>query len=200
MCWLSSFSSTKPATVTARCGITQYRMADQRGLDGRDRKAGGYQKYRERDDEARKMPAQHDGEARADARQHRSRPPHRLMVGREIENDAEAVADREPRQEMRGSDLLGHPLAKFCGREKAEPRPGHARRSRRSADGPSGRPALEQITCSRPGYATVACGTWPGLWRTPHEAPPETFAQVSRRPTVRLNTSRSGVASLSGQK
>ena len=30
--------------------------------------------------------------------------------------------------------------------------------------------------------------------------PPETFAQLSRRPTVRLNTSRSGVESLSGQK
>jgi Competence protein len=46
----------------------------------------------------------------------------------------------EPGQKMRDSDLLGHPLAKFCGREKPETRPGQARRSRRAADGPSGRP------------------------------------------------------------
>ena len=121
------FQFDKAGDRYARCGIAQHRMADQRGLDGRDRKARGYRKYDERDDEAWKMAAQHDGEARADACQCGARPPHRLMVGREIEDDAEAVADREPGQKMRDSDLLGHPLAKFCGREKPETRPGQAR-------------------------------------------------------------------------
>ena len=53
-------------------------------------------------------------------------------------------------------------------------------------------------------YASEARAGWRGRVCTTAETdfypPPDTLAQVSRSPTVRLNTSRSGVESRSGQK
>ena len=93
-----------------KTGIAQHRMLDHGGLHRGGGKARGDGESKKSDDESGQMPAQQHGADAADGGQRRPRPPRRLPLGAEIDDDAKTVSDREPRQQAVGGNLGGGPL------------------------------------------------------------------------------------------
>ena len=101
----------------------QHRMFDHGGFHRGGGETRGDGENKKADDESDQMPAQHDGADAADRRQCRRRPPGRLAIGGEIDDDAKAVGDREPRQQPIGGYFLGRPLPQLRLGDEVRPRP-----------------------------------------------------------------------------
>jgi hypothetical protein len=116
-------------------GITQKRMIDQRGLEGGDSEAGADGRNAECDHEGDRT-AQHRHD-RGDDGERRSRPPRRFMLGGEVEDNARAERDGEPRQQATGADLGQRPFADARGNGEFGLRPNPVPRTPRPPDRPS---------------------------------------------------------------
>ena len=140
-------------------GETQHRMIDASGLDGGDRKARRNSENAERYHKADMSASQHDGARRTNRRQRQRRPPGRLTLGREVDNDAKTVGDREPRQQPSRGDFLQRPVADACRNGEVEARPGRtprcaprrAPRRTHAAD----RPGFFACRCTAFGFAVL---------------------------------------------
>jgi hypothetical protein len=86
-------------------------MIDQRRLERRDGEAGRYGEEAQRGHEGDWAAAQKHSRDRGDNGRRTSRPPRRLMVSREIKDNAGAEGDGEPRQQAAGADLHCRPRA-----------------------------------------------------------------------------------------
>lgn len=216
----SSRASTKPAisafqaavcstgcAIRARFAVAARKPADAAATASASGKATARLR-------ARTAPATHEERSR--------RPRLGLPVGGEVQNDPEAEGDGEPGNEPPGSDVGQRPRAQAfadrVGKTSKPVRPRH----RLAAGGrpprcfPSARDTVIDH-CAVPPDARATSPVAmlhrprPVHWGGPrnshgasHEGQgpfaPDTFAQVSRSPTVRLNTSLPGCESWSGQK
>jgi len=91
---------------------------NQGGLERRDGKTQSDAEKAERDDMGHDLPAKEHCTKRAGCGRHRGGPKRRLALRREVENDASAIGDREPRQESPGSQFLRSLFADARGRTK----------------------------------------------------------------------------------
>jgi len=182
---------------------TQHRMADQRGLERHNCKAQSDAEEAKRDHVRHDLPAQQQCAKCKHRGRYGSRLHRRLALRREVKNDAGAVSDSEPRQQPAGCEFLRGPL-----NPAAPGFPPYVLLPRRQKPPARfGRKAkIIPITGAQPAAVEKARNQLiVGLTRGSADQPPAaalapTLAQVSRNPTVRLNTSRPGVESASGQK
>src|SRR4029077_2960797 len=113
----------KPRDGHARSWVMQHRVRDHGGFHRGGGKARGDGENKKTDDESDQMPTQQDGADAADRRQCRRRPPPRLALGGEIDDDAEAVGGGQPRQQAVRGNFLGGPLPQLRFWSEARPRP-----------------------------------------------------------------------------
>ena len=133
-------------------------------LQRSSRKAGGDGGKAERDRKAERPPARRKTGANTGNRQRDRRPYRRLTVGGEIDDDAEAEGDRQPRQQPARRDFGQCPLRK----QPAKP------------GGPIGQPARQQqpgppprgVDLGRPGF-----GPCPRSLGVGHDACPDAQLQ-----------------------
>ncbi len=107
----------------ARGRIMQHRVLDHGGFHRRGGKAGGDGENKKADDQSGQMSAQQYRAGRADRGKRRRRPPCRLTLRGEIDDDAKAVGDREPWQQAIGGNFLRRPLPQLCGEGEIGARP-----------------------------------------------------------------------------
>jgi len=178
-------------------------MADQRGLERHNCKAQSDAEEAKRDHVRHDLPAQQQCAKCKHRGRYGSRLHRRLALRREVKNDAGAVSDSEPRQQPAGCEFLRGPFTNARRRTElgASPicAPARARFGRKAK-------LHIPITGAQPAAVEKARHQLiVGVTRGSADQPPAaalapTLAQVSRNPTVRLNTSRPGVESASGQK
>src|SRR5262249_545161 len=153
-------------------------------------------------------------------------PGRRLLLGREVEDDADAERDGKPRHEPARRDICLRPVAQALGKAAPQLRKARRPRQRRPAAGSPGPPYLHAaaraarsrhdadfppaVRVAGLGYTNgdACAGRFRTLWRIGkgplaarefQDFAAETLAHVSRRPTVRLKTSRPGLESGSRQ-
>jgi hypothetical protein len=195
-------------------------MRDPRGFPGRGRKTSRHRRDHHGDGEYL-LPAQQERRQAKPDRQGNGNGGDRLTLRGEIESDAGAECDGHPGQQSPGTRLGAKPRPELLDESRpcTEPGWGEASRPRRIPRRPSagvalrpaGRPARlchPSTPCDPQGVVRLPEAVTPGIaermqniWgKSPHTLPPTSFAKVSRRPMVRLNTGWSGVESLSRTK
>ena len=168
-------------------------MADQRGLERHNCKAQSDAEEAKRDHVRHDLPAQQQCAKCKHRGRYGSRLHRRLALRREVKNDAGAVSDSEPRQQPAGCEFLRGPFTNARRRTELGASPICA-----PARARFGRKAKLHIPIT--GAQPAAVEKVRSANQAPAAALAPTLAQVSRNPTVRLNTSRPGVESASGQK
>ena len=88
----------------------QHRMGDAQRRERGGSKSGGDCRKAERERKSDRAAAREDRNRDAGERQRAGRPPGRLALGGEIEDDAEAESDRQPRHQSPGRNFRQRPL------------------------------------------------------------------------------------------
>ncbi len=133
----SSRISTKPASVTLEAGYCKHRMRDAHASSAsrwQSRRRWRQSRARAESRSARRRASDRDRDA--GERQGHRRPPGRLAVGGEIDDDAEAKGDRQPGHQPPRRDLGQRPLRQQVAASRRRGRqagPGSAMPARRRA-------------------------------------------------------------------
>ena len=114
VCWLSSRSSTKPEIVTPEAGKRSTGCAMSAVFTVATAKPAAMANRPSATTNAPRCRRSAMAAAAQPNRQSDRRPGRRLTLSREVEDDTEAVGDREPREQPARGYLLDGPLADLC--------------------------------------------------------------------------------------